>query len=122
MIPDALSENTPYSKLLAFHDETVGKFPVRRAQHRFTSQKSEILDHRLLVDDPDDHLTCISVDPLSTFCRLQLSPDTPPRLEVKNLLDLFDAGNNEALGAHARHAGIQKPWQRIPRVADAVQD
>lgn len=46
----------------------------------------------------------------------------PPRLEVERLFDLLDAGNNKALGTHARHAGIEKPWQSIPRVADAVQN
>jgi hypothetical protein len=53
---------------------------------------------------------------------MSLFKAAPPRLEVERLLHLLDAGNNQTLGTHARHAGIQKPWQSIPRVADAVQD
>lgn len=53
---------------------------------------------------------------------MSLFKAAPPRLKVERFLNLLDAGNNQALGAHARHAGIQKPWQSVPRVADTVQD
>lgn len=53
---------------------------------------------------------------------MSLFKAAPPRLEVERLFDLLDAGNNQALGTHARHAGIEKPWQSIPRVPDAVQN
>lgn len=59
-----MGDHAPDIEVVSFHDEAVGVFSVCRAQHRVTAHKGEVLDQRLLIDDADDHLTCLGVDPL----------------------------------------------------------
>jgi hypothetical protein len=64
MVSDAVRDNSLDIEVVSFHYEAVGVFSVRRAQHRVTAHKGKVLDQRLLVDDADDDLACLGVDPL----------------------------------------------------------
>lgn len=59
-----MRDHSPDIEVVPFHDETVRVFSVCRAQHRVTAHEGEVLDQRLLIDDADDDLSGLGVDPL----------------------------------------------------------